>query len=420
LSGRKLKKRMPNQSDPNQPTDQPVSPLTSVVPPVFPTPSEDVSPFPAGTPAPVAAPIDQPTGSAAPPPPEFSVVSGPKKKFGTAKIIASILGLFILIGGVGAGVLLTRQQQILQPKADYSCGSQTCKASEVCCNDGCHSAGYNCAPNNTPISNDPRKACMTDGNGNPTGNFWCSDCGGFCLSGSAGYGCSYAALQKCGATPVPSASPSSCTGVGCNSNSCSISSTYFGSSCFVDYYYCPDGVNGDSSCIENPKSGLQSASFSKSCGVEQIDIYCPVCGSNATGGIFISTNHGVCSSPGPTHTPTATPTGTPTPTPTPTLTPTPAAPYCAAVKAYDVSWNVLTNAQLSSLTAGTSVNFCVTGTAPSGIFDSARFTIDGTQLAVTTLQRPSSTDFCQNYTILSTDTTVTVSALIHHSTLGWF
>jgi hypothetical protein len=118
--------------------------------------------------------------------------------------------------------------------------------------------------------------------------------------------------------------------------------------------------------------------------------------------------------PLPTHTPT------PTPTPTPTLTPTPAAPYCAAVKAYDVSWNALTNAQLSSLTAGTSINFCVTGTAPSGTFDMARFTIDGIERTVTTLQRPGSTDFCQSYTILSTDTTVTVSALIHHSTLGWF
>jgi hypothetical protein len=56
----------------------------------------------------------------------------------------------------------------------------------------------------------------------------------------------------------------------------------------------------------------------------------------------------------------------------------------------------------------------VTGSASSGSFDMAQFTIDGTQLPTTTMQRPSSTDFCQNYTILSTDTTVTVTAKVHH------
>jgi hypothetical protein len=63
---------------------------------------------------------------------------------------------------------------------------------------------------------------------------------------------------------------------------------------------------------------------------------------------------------------------------------------------------------------GKTVNFCVTGAAPSGTFDMAQFTIDGTQLATTIVKRPGSSDFCQSYTIKVTDTTVTVKAMIHH------
>jgi hypothetical protein len=93
---------------------------------------------------------------------------------------------------------------------------------------------------------------------------------------------------------------------------------------------------------------------------------------------------------------------------------------CVNIKAYDPNWGALTSAQLSALSAGAQVNFCVGGSAPSGTFDKAQFTIQGVQQAETTTVRPGSTDFCQNYTILSTDTTVGVTAKIHHSTLGWY
>ena len=122
-------------------------------------------------------------------------------------------------------------------------------------------------------------------------------------------------------------------------------------------------------------------------------------------------------------TPTLPPTSPPTapPTATPTITPTapPVAPSCIAVNAYDESWIALTNAQLSTLIAGDHVWFCVSGSA-TGTFDMAQFKINTTiEQVVTTHDRPGSNDFCQSYTILPTDTTVTVQAKIHDINFGW-
>jgi len=116
---------MPNQSDPNQNNQQ--SNSSSVqqpvdLPPVI-FPQSDLPPLPPTFQSANSTAVDQPAtidvGSGAPPeiPPE---VSKPRKKFGSGKIIATILGLVVLVGGVGAGVLLTQQQQILTPQA---CGS---------------------------------------------------------------------------------------------------------------------------------------------------------------------------------------------------------------------------------------------------------------------------------------------------------
>jgi hypothetical protein len=46
------------------------------------------------------------------------MVASPKKKFGGKRIIATILGIFLLVGGVGAGIVLTQQQQLFQQKAE--------------------------------------------------------------------------------------------------------------------------------------------------------------------------------------------------------------------------------------------------------------------------------------------------------------
>src|SRR3972149_4595943 len=66
-------------------------------------------------------PVDD-SGSAAPSDLPPMVTSSPKKKFGTGKIIATILGIFLLVGGVAGGVLLTQQNQNVSEKADCRSG----------------------------------------------------------------------------------------------------------------------------------------------------------------------------------------------------------------------------------------------------------------------------------------------------------
>ncbi|MDP1710022.1 MAG: hypothetical protein Q8L28_00165, partial [bacterium] len=108
---------------------------------------------------------------------------------------------------------------------------------------------------------------------------------------------------------------------------------------------------------------------------------------------------------------------TPVPTPVPTITPITAS--CQNIKAYSPTWAPLTNVQLSALTVGSEVNFCVAGSASSGSFDKAKFTINSVAQAETSTIRPGFTDFCQLYTIPAGTTTFNITAQIHHVTLGW-
>ncbi len=101
-------------------------------------------------------------------------------------------------------------------------------------------------------------------------------------------------------------------------------------------------------------------------------------------------------------------------------TPVAVAPYCAAITTYDSEWVLISASSRGSITAGSVVNFCVSGATPGGTFDKARFTINGILQAETTTVRPNSTDFCKTYTIPSGTATFNVSAQIHHATLGWF
>jgi hypothetical protein len=129
----------------------------------------------------------------------------------------------------------------------------------------------------------------------------------------------------------------------------------------------------------------------------------------------------------PTNTPTPPPENTPTlpPGKTPTLTPPITEPpnisaECSNVKAYNTSWNLLTQAQLNDLDSGTTIRFTVSGTANSGSFDKARFSVNSASLGETTLKKPSSEEFYIEYTIPADTDSFDVSAQIHHSELGWF
>lgn len=95
---------------------------------------------------------------------------------------------------------------------------------------------------------------------------------------------------------------------------------------------------------------------------------------------------------------------------------------CQNIKAYSSTWTLLTSAQLSALKPDTEINFCLTASATNGTFDLAKFTINGTVGAETSTkgQGAAAGGFCQSYKIKATDTSMTVSAQVHHSTLGWF
>lgn len=108
----------------------------------------------------------------------------------------------------------------------------------------------------------------------------------------------------------------------------------------------------------------------------------------------------------------------------PEESPTPTIPQisgqCGAVVTYDSSWNQLNSSELSTLSSGDSVRFAVSGTATSGTFDKARFTINGTLRPEVTNKRPGSEEFYDEYQIPAGTLDFDVKAEIHHSDLGWF
>lgn len=127
---------MPDQNNPtdSNPTPAPVDPVsepTQMPEPPADIPTTDVPPFPP-EPAPIegAVPADTSSGSAAPSfdiPPVVTPPGKPKK--GGRKVIATILGLLVLVGGLGAGVILVRQQQDIRERAAGP--GQACTASGV-------------------------------------------------------------------------------------------------------------------------------------------------------------------------------------------------------------------------------------------------------------------------------------------------
>ena len=101
-------------------------------------------------------------------------------------------------------------------------------------------------------------------------------------------------------------------------------------------------------------------------------------------------------------------------------TPAPVTAKCSVVKAYNTSWNPLSLTQLNELNPGTKVRFAVSGESGSGTFDKARFSVNNVSLGETTLKKPGSDEFYTEYTIPTNTASFTVEAEIHHSILGWF
>ncbi len=139
---------MPNQNPPDPNQNQPQGGSSSI--PL--SPQADLPPLPPEFQSVVETKVDS-SGSAAPPEPEVTnLVNAPKKKFGTKKIIATILGILLLIGGVGAGIALTSQKQLFQQKAFDSSqqSSLPCTTSDDCAEGLQCNWDNECIPTPTP------------------------------------------------------------------------------------------------------------------------------------------------------------------------------------------------------------------------------------------------------------------------------
>lgn len=332
----------------------------------------------------------------------------PKKKFAGGKVIATILGLFLLVGGVGAGLFLVQQNQ---NPSEQAAGSTTCRTESSCRRAPCPAgyttgqAGCNGNPDNVTCS---RIVCSnatpnpgTECDPGTTVNCTVAGCPGTkTCNGSGQFGaCQDKTGDNCPAVPTPTPTP--VVPLGC------VGYTSFG------------GVDEDtanqaclSHCVPN-WNNLTAAEKQALVATGCHSVYGSLCQTTNNQGIYYRCMTGTIVTPVPTRKP---PTVTPPP-PTPTVPPITA--QCRGIVAYTENWTALSGSQLSQLKAGNKVNFCVTGAATGGSFDKARFTINTVLQPETSTKRPSSEDYCQLYTIPATVSVFNVTAQIHHITLGW-
>lgn len=373
------------------------------------------------------------------------VVTTQKKKFAGGRVIATILGLFLLVGGVGAGTLLVQQNQNVAEEASGACGycngqnrCVKCTGGATsqgdCANDAdCEAGGGVGSGNNTPECYNNNECsggeicrngnCVAQNGGDsglggqiPTGCTFNSQCasGKACVNGT----CQNASTGGYCVGDATCHSGQRCVANNCITISTSSSGSVVGGSCNTTYvagkvgngtggtgvsgtFQCPQSEDTSDGCDQDNGSVISNDFNPASdcfCGTIQVDY---------EDGTFISYyGNNNCQSGGGGG-------GGGTP-PGDSIS-----AQCQNIKAYSSTWTLLTNTQLSQLKAGDSVNFCVAGSATGGSFNKARFTINSALQAETTTVRPSSTDFCQSYVIPAGTTSFKVSAQINHATLGW-
>ena len=366
-------------------------------------------------------------------PPVITTSGAGGKKPANKKMIATILGVLFLVGGIGAGVILVQNQQDIREWArvfadcerDSDCGG------DYECSDGdcvlpttpyVPTSEPDPEPDPAPSDPDPALTCY---GGVAIGDYACSTyytCVE-CLS-SGTYSGSVDAATYCTGLPCdPNTQEDSgkldygrdCTeddqcysGI-CTNGKCGAPSTRFcegdtcdlsfagkslSDSCFIMHYSSDD--NDDSTITDNViAQGVSRASMGAvDCGAEQIDVACG--GAGFVDGLWERYSDDCTDTP---------------------LTPGVSA-SCLNIQAFDTEWNSITS--LSSLVTGDVVRFTVAGTTSSGSFDKARFNINGTFRSEVSVKKPGTEEFYDEYTIPENITTFTIDAEVHHTTLGWF
>jgi hypothetical protein len=418
---------MPNKSDPgqnptqptNQPGDQPVAPpIASIQADLPPLPPDFQNVTPENTTTPLVQPPSEPISppsSTSPPDLPPVVSTKPKKKFAGGRVIATILGILLLIGGVGAGIFLTQQKQLFEQKATYIfCNdSSDCAMGNSCTANGCVPTNGEC------VSSQDCSGGMSCNNGQcvPPASAECdndTDCSGGERCNTTLGRCVQGSITCVGDLDCPSGegcSGGQCTSLCSNSGDCSGGKICAAGEC----------IPPNSDCGRDSDPGAPVCCVG-SCGGQLV---CE--GSNRlecnTGGQHCTVDADGCTEGQP---PVEPPGGTPNP-PGSTPTPPPGTAQCAAVLAYRTISDTqsLTPAELSALSPGDVIHFCVGGNGSGLPFDRARFEINGTLLPETTTLKPNGSsslgmeNFCQEYTIGPTVTTVSVKASIHHTVSGW-
>lgn len=341
---------MPDQNNPLSPqTAQPTNsaPVSSsieevTVPFMGGDPSQNVSV--GNTPSPSTPEASSPTDMP-------SIIASPKsKKFGGKKIIATILGLFLLVGGLAAGTILVRQRQDIREKAQTGGSPITSSDCQV-------------APGQT--------SCQTTVTWDFTA---CYDCN---------YGMFAEAFNDLGqrldrwsiggwSHPVPPEGDKHVTG-----------SASFTMECGKNYLYllwnhdACEYKHSVRACVPNNVCEHTGSDFITGCSAGEVG------GFKATGCSQLSAQ-------------------------------------CLNVKVWKGT-QLLTSEQIRALKAGEKIGFSVSGTATSGTFDKARFTVNGVLRPEVTTVWPGTTEFYDpDYTIPAGTLNFTVKGELHHSTLGWF
>ena len=121
--------------------------------------------------------------------------------------------------------------------------------------------------------------------------------------------------------------------------------------------------------------------------------------------------------PTPTTRPSVAPSASPKVTPSPSPSPIVAA-SCRMIVMYTTAWKPLTD--FSTFKTGNQFYMCTYGSANTGEFTKARFTVNAELRAETTLKMPGTTNyFCDLYTVPAKTYDFVVTSEVYHSILGW-